>query len=347
MTHTDHIQAGLEQYYQHFRTDTVRIAEVKRISDGWETEIYAFVLHAANGSHDRILRLYPGMPEIAGPKSSHEYAVLTQLAQVGYPVPRVDHHSTDSAYLGGPFIIMERIDGQPLGVVRRAQPEQETALLTRFCQLFVDLHRLDVSRFQQQMPLTPHVQTPEQFLPLKIEQAQQLIVEQFGQAWALPVIDWLAQYMSTITPAPLSPLHVDFHSYNILLTPVDQMIVIDWSGLEIGDYRYDLAWTLLLESTQGHPQPAVIYRYLLTEYDRLAGKLTTDMAYFDVIAAVRRLFTITVSLDGGAAALGMRAETAAILRGQVAHIQRVYAVLHRHTGLHLPEIERIITTLSA
>ena len=347
MTTTDHIQAGLEQYYQQYHTDAPRITDVKRISDGWETEIYAFVLHAANASHERILRLYPGLPEIAVPKSSHEYAVLTQLAQVGYPVPRVDHHNTDSTYLGGPFIIMERIDGQPLAVARRAQPEQETALLTRFCQLFVDLHRLDASRFQQQMPHTPHAPTPEQFLPLKIEQAQQLIVGQFGQAWAVPVIDWLAQHMSAITPAPLSPLHVDFHSYNILLTPADQMVVIDWSGLEIGDYRYDLAWTLLLESTQGHPRPTEIYGYLLSEYDRLAGKRTTDMAYFDVIAAMRRLFIISVALSSGGGSLGMRAEATAIMRGQVAHIQRVYAVLQGHTGLHLPEIERIITTLSA
>ncbi len=345
MTNTEPtIQTGLEYYFQHItHNPAIRVDAVTRISDGWETEIFAFQLYDTDGTHERILRLYPGLHETATPKSTHEYAALKQLGQAGYPVPQVYHHSTDLSWLGSPFIIMERIDGQPLGRVWWENTQLQPTLIPRFCQHFVDLHRLDATPFAQHQAGTPHPQTPDQFLPLKLQQAQTLIIDHFGQTWAQPLVDWLEQHRDEITPAPLSPMHNDYHARNLLLTPTDKMVVIDWSGLEIGDYRYDLAWTLLLESTQG--QPAAMYDRLLAEYDRLTGIQTTQLAYFDVIAALRRLFTIAVSLEGDAASLGMRPEAAAILRGQAAHIQRVYAVLTRHTGLRLPHIEQMIESL--
>ena len=119
---------------------------------------------------------------------------------------------------------------------------------------------------------------------------------------------------------------------------------IDWSGFSLGDYRYDLAWTLLLVSTSGYPE---LRDLILSEYARLAGKPVEQIEYFDVLAVLRRLVDFSVSLGSGAEAMGMRSETVAIMRGRGDHYRQVYAILQDRTGLQIPEIEQLLDSLDS
>ncbi len=314
----------------------MQVADLTPISDGWETEVYSLDAVWA-GQHDPlILRMYPGA-NMAG-KCAHEYRALRGLHANGYPVPSVYYHETDAAILGKPFLIMERIDGHPMGALMFEDPARQAEWFTRFVQLMVDLHQLDYRAVLG----TDEDYDPAGWLKQKLAADRQIMLGDHGQAWSAPVFDWLDAHQSEITPTPAAALHRDFHPHNILITPEDQAYVIDWGSFAGGDYRDDLGWTLMLlvanDSAEQHD-------LLLSEYARLSGHPVEQIAYFEVISALWRLFDFTVSLASGAETLGMRPETVAIMRQRADQFRRVYGMIQQHTGLALPEIETLLGSL--
>jgi hypothetical protein len=94
-------------------------------------------------------------------------------------------------------------------------------------------------------------------------------------------------------------------------------------------------------STYGSPESREI---VLGEYERAAGHSVEQIAYFDVVACLRRLFSILVSLSAGADKLGMRPGAEAMMKN-VSHIESVYALLGERTGIAIAEVERLLSTL--
>jgi len=95
--------------------DAAYVAAPVRIQGGFDTTIFGFTL-------DRV------PPALAGPlilRLSHadadparvklETAVQNTLADMGFPAPRVMVTESDPDILGGPFMVMQRVPGKPLG----------------------------------------------------------------------------------------------------------------------------------------------------------------------------------------------------------------------------------------
>jgi aminoglycoside phosphotransferase (APT) family kinase protein len=333
------LRERLEAYYRRIDKD-FQISNFTPISDGWETEVYSFTLVRKAAEENLILRMYPGRDWDAAFKCRVEYRDISKLSEAGYPVPKVFLHETDKKWLGKPFIIMQKIEGRPLGDVMRDDIARQPELLTRFVQLAIDLHKIDYCLFAD--PCNDF--DTSVVLPALLLRWRKVMVEDTKQAWAVPILDWLETYKTNVLPSPkISPVHNDLHPHNVLITPDDQLYVIDWSGFSVGDYRTDLAWTLLLISSSGYPQLRDI---ILSEYARLAGQPVENIEYFDVLAALRRLVDLAVSLGSGAEVQGMRPETVAIMRTQQDRYQYVYGLLRDRTGLRVPYLEDLIASLS-
>ena len=54
------------------------------------------------------------------------------------------------------------------------------------------------------------------------------------------VLDWLQTRTKAITPTEPTVVHGDFHPGNVLLRTDGASFVIDWTGADISDYRFDL-----------------------------------------------------------------------------------------------------------
>lgn len=146
---TNQIQNQLQDYYREAfpQCPYARVSDLVPMNEGWESIIYAFKLVSdpklGSQSQNQILRVYPGTD--AHHKSQREYEGLQALYRVGYPVPQVFHLAREhSPFDGRPFLIMEQIEGEMMWpVLDRARPDQAAALITQFCELFVQLHALD------------------------------------------------------------------------------------------------------------------------------------------------------------------------------------------------------------
>ncbi|MBN1642063.1 MAG: phosphotransferase family protein [Anaerolineae bacterium] len=339
-SNADAIARALAQLYP--SEEHVRILDLTRISDGWETEVYAFAVErercGGRARETEILRLYPGAD--AHDKSGREFHAMAKLHQMGYPVPQVLHLEQDSALLGMPFVIMERIDGEPLGVVAdRASLPEKRALLTRFCHMFADLHALDWR------PFAPDVSLYEALGASGILRRQLAQWHAFTHALQNhtfdPVFAWLEERVASIRCGSPAVIHMDYHPRNVLLAEDGAAYVIDWTNVDVLDHRLDLAWTLLLTSAYGHPEMREI---VLDAYQRVAGHEVEQIDYFEVMACARRLFSILVSLGAGAETLGMRPGAEAMMKNR-AHIASVYDWLCARTALRIPEVEGLLSAL--
>lgn len=165
----------------------------------------------------------------------------------------------------------------------------------------------------------------------------------FPQPGFLPVLEWLEARRDQVPCLRPSPIHWDFHPGNVLLRDDGSMVVIDWTGPDVSDSRFDLAWTLLLVSTHEDTK----WRDLvLQEYERLVGTKVEQIEYFDVAACARRLLSVVISLSEGPEKLGMRPEAVAMMKQQMGAIEGVYDLLLERTGIRVAEVERLFASLS-
>ena len=333
----------LAEYYNRRYPDreSLVISKVREITMGWETELYSFDVESREAENlvreERVVRLYSGIP--AAEKATKEFTVMSRLFEVGYPVPEVFHIETDEQILGRPFIIMERIRGHNMREdFLKSSDEERKSLMTVFIKLFVDLHNLDGARL---FPGDYFVGDTATYVNRVLDWARRSIEGQ-GVGWLRPVLEWLDQRKTGLSTERLSIIHQDFHPDNIMIREDRSPVVIDWGAVEAGDYRADLAWTILLMSTYWDP---VVGKVILKKYPEVSGRNVRDFEFFEVMAISRRLRDVSVSLTSGAEEMGMRPGAVEKMRQDSEHLHRVYSLLKGKTGLRIPEFEELLNAL--
>jgi len=320
-----------------------RVVDLIQIAQGWETEIYSFGLEREidDEVHSRnlILRMYNG--EGTEGKSTKEFKAMAKLYELKFPTAKVYHLETNGSALGKSFVIMEKIDGQSMGeIIGTSTSKTLDEMVRLFCRIFVDLHALDTKQFITDRSIIPDpsfYDTPEHYMNNVINSARPMLVY-FSDTGFDQVLDWIGKNMKDISKGRMSPIHLDYHFNNVLIRNDGKPFVIDWTNFDIMDYRLDLAWTLLLSSTYGHPEAR---DYILRTYEDIAGNEVQDIDYFEALAAARRLYAIFMSLKIGPEKLGMRPEATEMMK-QGDHIKRVVEVLRDRTGIYFRGFDELL-----
>lgn len=333
----------LRDYFSRHFPERVQpeIQQVERINDGWECDVYSLKIESGVESHrqveDLILRIYPGNE--SNEKAYGEHHILKMMRDAGYPIPAVYHLERENSPFGKAFILMEKINGRSLWPVLYGEkdPAKKQQWLSLFCKLFVDLHRIDWRKYvdnpQEYEPGTPSGIIDRQFARF------QPLIDNYPTTGLVRVWEWLQAEKPHIVSTKASPVHWDFHPKNILVCDDGSGYVIDWTSIDITDFRFDLAWTLLLINAY---ESGEAREDMLREYERQAGAPVEQFAFFEVAACIRRLLSIIVSIKYGADKLGMRPGAEDIMRQQIGPTGRTYALLHERTGIVMPEVEELL-----
>ena len=155
------------------------------------------------------------------------------------------------------------------------------------------------------------------------------------------VVEWLEERRPGVDPAEPSVLHMDYHGMNVMLWGDGAPAVIDWSAAKIGDYREDLAWSLMLYTTFGGDA----YRpMIMSHYKKASGRETTDITFFEALAALRRVTDLTMTVKGSDGA-GLKPGAAELMREHSEHYRRVHDLLEERTGLRLAEFDALIESM--
>jgi aminoglycoside phosphotransferase (APT) family kinase protein len=340
------LQEYLQTHWPERNDPTVR--DLRAMSAGWESDVYAFDLEFGPAGERRVeplvLRIYPGA--VARQKAEREFHGMSQLMRAGYPVPAVHLLECDASPFGQPFVIMERIDGQPMWPLLHRSPDDEVRrLVTLFCELDVRLHALDwrpfvpnPGRYEDDGPFV-HIDRELAFLRSWMAR---LDGERFADA--VDAVEWFAARREAVPCYRPSAVHRDYHPENVLVRPDGSALVIDWTQITISDSRLDLGWTLILI---GCVMGMAWRDRILHEYERQVGSPVVGIDYFEALACLRRLGVVIISAQLGPEVLGLRGDVLATMKRQTRNIRWVYDLFRQRTGIALPEIERLLAQFEA
>lgn len=207
------------------------------IQKGFETSIYRFQLTKASEelSTPLILRIYPSRYHPS--RAIFEMIVQNAAADMDYPAPRVYLACTDISVLGGAFIVMELMLGEPM----MTAPLRTISKM--LAEAHVRLHMIDPTGLVDALGLKGIRRDRYSLLG-----HLSWIREEIGperREWLEEGLDWI---LRNVPPEPerLSICHGDFHPLNILMDQGKISGVLDWSGFLVADPAYDVASTKVI-----------------------------------------------------------------------------------------------------
>lgn len=245
-----------------------------------------------------VLRRAPLGP--VAPKAhdmAREFAVLSAVAPVFRPAPRVYRLCQDASVIGSTFFLMERRHGI---ILRTSAPPEITAIpgyQAKVSQAFLDclvsLHSIDVSR----QPLAS-LGKPEGFVERQ--------VRGWAERWArakteeLPEMDGVIKWLSARLPQPGVPslVHNDYKLDNLMLRaddPGEVEALLDWEMTTLGDPLADFGLALTYWVHADVPgmerittQPGWATRdALVQEYALRTGRDMSALPYHEVLGVFK------------------------------------------------------------
>ncbi len=248
--------------------------EVHQFPSGFSNLTYMLTA-SVHGEHKEYVLRRP--PVGANIKSAHdmerEFKVL-QALRAPYPkVPQPIVYCDDSAILGAPFYVMERVEGV---ILRSKKPDAldlsapvMKSLSTMLVDNLAELHTTDISSSELQA-----LGKPEGYVRRQVE--GWIKRYQNAKTDEIPgmdkVAEWLLANIPDVTNAP-TLIHNDYKYDNVVFATDLSTIsaVLDWEMATIGDPLMDLGTTLGYWAEDGDPVPLKMFG--LTS---LAGNLNRE-----------------------------------------------------------------------
>jgi aminoglycoside phosphotransferase (APT) family kinase protein len=276
-----------------------------------------------------VIRIYPHLN--VKDKAIKEFKVMEWLKQKNYPVPEVYLLEVNDNPLDKPFIVMEEIKGKTLREVMEISTKEENdEFLRKFSDIFIRLHNLDLSDFPHHLIGLPEIKESnllELYLLIMDERLRSGKLE-----CLLPILDWIRERARQVEIEKISLTHGDFHPDNVLVRENGELIVLDWSAVTPVDYRYDLAWTMVLARLYvGEDFKERAYN----AYKEVRGKSINNIAFFEVIALLRRLSDIATILTQDSEETGMREDTTYVIKSQKELIERLEELMYDYTKIRV------------
>lgn len=322
---------------QYPELEDLKILELSELGEGWETDLYRLKLSGTpNGERESlelVLRLYKGTNPLE--KAEKEFSLMTDMARFGIATPRVDALVTDHSILGHPFVIMEHIQGGMLEM--KINMEGASPWLDPMMEVLVRIHSV---------PWVELVPEPEMPVPISDEPLSYVSglldemdhdIERYGLVDFEPAVSWLREREALGSATRPVLMHNDYHPQNILLRE-DSLVVIDWSFAEIGDFRMDLAWSVLLIGVMvgGGYRDA-----LLKAYERAAGSHIENFEFFEALKFSMRMVLIGTWLNEAVEIPVAGITKQAIRTDYKVHVMNPYRRLKEITGLEIRTIEEL------
>jgi aminoglycoside phosphotransferase (APT) family kinase protein len=224
----------------------------RRIQGGFDTTIFGFALDRAPPALAGPLILRLSLANADPARVKLETVVQNTLADMGFPAPRVMLTESDPTILGGPFMVMARVPGKPLGHAiegfgagssfpKRLQlllrlPAILAGLIEQWVEVQISLHQLPAERLLQAVAaadIDARVVTFEGQLA-----RFRTIVERHALTGLEPALAWLENHRPTQAQAAIC--HGDFHPLNILADNGKPTGVIDWPNVVIAEPAMDV-----------------------------------------------------------------------------------------------------------
>ena len=174
-----------------------------------------------------------------------EAAVRNLAEEHGVPVPHIHAVCTDPGFVGGPFFVSDRVDGEsvPRRVLRLVQAEGiGDRVAGQLGEALARLHAIDPARAPGDLMDDPSGNPAETALVGADRTLAELALPRPALALGMR---WLECHLPTAPPRR-TIVHTDARNGNLLVSARGLEAVLDWEGtVRHGDPMQDLAWPAL------------------------------------------------------------------------------------------------------
>jgi len=282
------------------RARNLALSDFVHSAGGWSHEIYVF--YATWNEDGRAmrqgfcLRKDPGsglLRELSNLRD--QFRVIKALEPTPAPTPKAYWYEEDPSLLGGPFFVMERVEGEVPNPWSRAGKQfyadaaKRGKLPRSFVEALASLHNLDWRDVGLDFIGVPG--DGKDFALREIAKWESLIDQSIRKPE--PVLTELLLWLKANAPETrrLAFVHGAYRTGNLIIKDDEIAAIIDWELQVIGDPMYDVAYVLSNLNSEGSPLlSCVVERELFLDYyQRLTG-LTIDLEvcrYYEILYMMR------------------------------------------------------------
>jgi aminoglycoside phosphotransferase (APT) family kinase protein len=276
------------------------LQNVQRIAVGWSHETWLFDLHYSLEGEPRqlglCLRRDPGNALLRHLSDLEtQFRVLQCLEHTAVPSPKPYWFESDSAILGAPFLVMEKVAGEcpsPWGREGRAYyaaAATRGTLPASFTKTLASLHTLDWRAAG--LGFLGEPAPGDGFVRREIAKWRELIA--LSQHPPEPILtDLLCWLEDNIPPAQrVTLVHAAYRTGNLLIHEDRISAVLDWELQVLGDPMYDVAYVLSDLNREGTPllSNLVEREAFFRDYQAATGfRIDEDICrYYNALYAMR------------------------------------------------------------
>ncbi|MDA1089336.1 MAG: phosphotransferase family protein [Proteobacteria bacterium] len=293
-------KARLRKFISDAAEAPVEINDLRRLPGGaiqenWLLDISVLEGGARTGDYALVLRLDAPSSVAASHGRAQEYALLKTAHRAGVAVPKPYLLATDPTILGGPFFIMNRIDGTAQGhkLVKRPPDDALAASLGR-----------ELARIHAITPDAPAAADLGFLTPIDAAPALAAVglyrryLDDLGQA--RPALEWGLRWLELNAPpvddkaADIVLCHRDFRTGNYMVSDAGELTgILDWEFAGWGEAEEDIGWFCAKCWRFGAPEREAggiaDRKPFYDAYEQESGRRidTGRVAYWEVMAHVR------------------------------------------------------------
>ena len=280
--------------------NNLSLSDFVQTAGGWSHEIYVFCASwDEDGRRERkgfCLRKDPGVGLLRELSNlEQQFRVLKALEKTAAPTPRVYWYEEDPGLLGGPFFIMEKVEGEVPNPWSRAGKQLYAAASKRgklplsFIESLASLHNLDWRAAGLDFIGVPG---PGKDFALR-EIAKWEILIRLSTRKPEPVLTEILMWLRANAPEAkrLAFVHGAYRTGNLIIKDDAIAAIIDWELQVIGDPMYDVAYVLSDLNREGTPLLSCLVEreFFLDTYQKLTG-LEIDLEacrYYEILYMMR------------------------------------------------------------
>lgn len=237
------IAAGIARFLTDTEGRPVTVDNVVPVSAGARRSNVLLDAHDGDRTIQLVATITPAAIEQA--PTAAEAGVRQLARDAGVLVPRLHAVCTDPSYVGGSFLLSERVDGET--VPRRVLRAVHAAgvgdrVAEQLGESMALLHSVDPAAAPPELPGDPDRDPAEAALTEMDSAVAQLLPDRPVFALALR---WLERHLPA-SPQRRVVLHTDMRNGNLIVGPDGLRAVLDWEGAQrFGDPMRDAAWPAL------------------------------------------------------------------------------------------------------
>lgn len=289
---------ALRAYFAEHLPEAAGPVEAQQFPGGYSNLTYA----VRAGGKEYVLRRPPFGANI---KSAHdmgrEYRILAALSKTYPPAPKPVLLCEDTAVMGAPFYLMERLRGVILRGKKPADWRMGPAEVRRLCEVFTrhfaELHEIDFEAAG-----LGDFRRPGSYVERQVDGWADRYYK--SQTDDIPAIEETARWLKANRPADTETclVHGDFKWDNLVLDPADYTRiagVLDWEMATAGDPLMDLGtvlsyWMEPADASIGQvgcfltSEPGAMSRQELAEhYGEITGRDVSNIAFYYTFALLK------------------------------------------------------------